>query len=92
MSKLPNISPKVFTLSATAIGYLLLDELNQTEQNAIGNWLMLIGQILETNAAYQVHQTTNTNQSYDINSTINALKKTLNTIEKELQDIKKYNQ
>ena len=46
MNQLPDIHPLSFTLSATIIGYALIDHFKSTEQNAIGNWLMLIGQIL----------------------------------------------
>ena len=34
---LPNIPPKIFTLSAVALGYLLIDDLTANEQNALGN-------------------------------------------------------
>lgn len=46
-----NIDPKLLTLSAIIIGYVLIDELNSTEQNALGNWFMLIGQVLCTNGS-----------------------------------------
>ena len=48
-SKFP---PKMSTLSAVAIGYLLLDDTTANEQNALGNWLMLIAQMLCTNAYF----------------------------------------
>ena len=41
-----NISPKISSLSAVAVGYLLLDDLSASEQNALGNWLMLVAQVL----------------------------------------------
>ena len=50
---LPNISPKLFSLSAVAIGYLLIDYMTANEQNALGNWLMLVAQVLSTNAYYK---------------------------------------
>ncbi len=50
---LPNIPPKLFSLSAVAIGYLLIDDMTANEQNALGNWLMLIAQVLSTNAFYR---------------------------------------
>lgn len=43
-------SPSFFVLSAFTVGYILLEELDGFEQNAIGNWLMLVGQVLETSA------------------------------------------
>lgn len=50
---LPNIPPKLFSLSAVAIGYILIDDSTANEQNALGNWLMLIAQVLSTNAFYR---------------------------------------
>lgn len=50
---LPNIPPKLFSFSAVAIGYILIDDMTANEQNALGNWLMLIAQVLSTNAFYR---------------------------------------
>ena len=50
---LPNVPPKLFTLSAVAVGYILLDDATANEQNALGNWLMLVAQLLCTNAFYR---------------------------------------
>ncbi len=50
---LPNIPPKVFSLSAVAVGYILIDDMTANEQNAVGNWLMLVAQVLSTNAFYR---------------------------------------
>lgn len=50
---LPNMDPKVFSLSAVIVGYLLIDDLTANEQNALGNWLMLVAQVLCTNAFYK---------------------------------------
>ena len=52
-SFLSDINPSTFSLSAIAIGYVLSEDLNPSEQNSIGNWFMLIGQVLCTNAAQQ---------------------------------------
>ena len=65
MRIIPDISPKTFTLSAVIIGYLLIDDTTANEQNALGNWLMLIAQVLCTNAFYkqvQQERSTSTNQ------------------------------
>lgn len=53
MNFIPDIPPKLFTLSAIAIGYLLIDDTTANEQNALGNWLMLVAQVLCTNAFYK---------------------------------------
>ena len=50
---LPNIEPNIFSLSAVIVGYLLIDDLTANEQNALGNWLMLVAQVLCTNAFYK---------------------------------------
>ena len=50
---LPNIPPKLFSISAVAIVYLLIDDTTANEQNALGNWLMLVAQVLSTNAFYR---------------------------------------
>lgn len=50
---LPNIPPKLFSLSAIIVGYILIDDMTANEQNALGNWLMLVAQVLSTNAFYR---------------------------------------
>lgn len=50
---LPNIPPKLFSLSAVVIGYILIDDMTANEQNAVSNWLMLVAQVLATNAFYR---------------------------------------
>ena len=50
---IPNIPPKLFSLSAVVVGYILIDDMTANEQNAVGNWLMLVAQVLSTNAFYR---------------------------------------
>lgn len=50
---LPNVPPKLFSLSAIVVGYILIDDMTANEQNAVGNWLMLVAQVLSTNAFYK---------------------------------------
>lgn len=50
---LPNIPPKLFSGSAVLVGFLLIDDTTANEQNALGNWLMLVAQVLSTNAYYK---------------------------------------
>ena len=50
---LPNVPPKIFSLSAVIVGYILIDDMTAREQNALGNWLMLVAQVLSTNAFYR---------------------------------------
>lgn len=49
----PTTNPRIFTLTAVVVGYLLIDDFTANEQNAIGNWFMTVGQLMECNAAYQ---------------------------------------
>lgn len=81
--KIPNIPPKMFTLSAVTIGYLLIDDLTSNEQNALGNWLMLIAQVLCTNAFYKQVQT----ERLSDEDTINMLNKMINTMNKGVDNI-----
>ena len=80
---LPNIPPKLFSISAVAIGYILIDDSTANEQNAIGNWLMLVAQVLCTNAFYRAvmqerglepRESTETgrNNSYTFNQNANS--------------------
>ncbi len=84
---LPNIPPKLFTLSAVALGYLLIDDLTANEQNALGNWLMLTAQVLCTNALYKQVEAERRNGPNNIN--IETLEKMIYALKKELEELKK---
>lgn len=93
MNLVPNIPPKLFSLSAIAVGYLLIDDLTANEQNALGNWLMLTAQVLSTNAFYkQVQQERGEDNSQNKNVTekeeIEMLKKVVDAINKEISILK----
>ena len=89
MNLIPNIPPKLFSLSAVAVGYLLIDDTTANEQNALGNWLMLVAQILCTNAFYkQVQQERETSRENNKKTEIEMLQKMVNAIEKELNNLK----
>lgn len=88
-------NPKALTLSSMIIGYLLIGNLTAYEQNALGNFFMTIGQILEANSAFvqqlqeDIQNTTNinelnTNNLKDIKNIIEFLEEKLNKIKKEL--------
>ena len=105
MNLIPNVPPRVFTLSSVVVGFLLLDDLNANEQNALGNWLMLVAQLLCTNAAYmQLQQQRATgnpdnvtnaipghpdNKPNSTQDTINMLEKMVKALQKEVGDLKK---
>lgn len=100
MNLIPNIPPKLFSLSAVGVGYLLIDDLTANEQNALGNWLMLVAQVLSTNAFYKQVMTervlyksssnkNTSNQNYERDDTIELLKKMIEALESEIQELKK---
>ena len=87
--KIPDISPKLFSFSAVAVGYLLIDDMSADEQNALGNWLMLAAQVLCTNAYYkQLSDSRKLNDLSD-DDTINMLRKMRDAIDKELVNLKR---
>ena len=92
MSKIiPDVSPKTFTLSAVVIGYLLLDDLTANEQNALGNWLMLVAQLLCTNAFYkQVRQERGIEEikGNETEATIQMMQKMMTAMQKEIDNLK----
>ena len=49
----PNINPELFTIAGMIVGLIIEDDYNASELNAIGNWLILVGQITLTTAAQQ---------------------------------------
>ncbi len=83
-------SPRLFTLSAFGVGFILIDELDSTLQNALGNWFMLLGQTLCTNASSHFVKErktqAGTSPTKDSDYTKVMLKKTVNAIEKYLED------
>ncbi len=102
MRFIPNVPPKVFTFSAEVIGYLLIDDTTANEQNALGNWLMLVAQILCTNAFYAQVQEERGNPNTGARSvnkmsnqstsstedTLKMLTKMVNALNKEIEQIK----
>ena len=92
-----NINPTVFSWSAIVVGTILCEELNVLEQNAIGNWIILLGDYLLTNAA-QVAVIQSDNQSDDQNNNNNkplnddekmaSLQKAIKKIEDEIAKLK----
>ena len=78
-----NIEDKALTTLAFVIGLALIDNLSSTEQNAVGNWIMLIAQTLCTNGSYTfnddwqghngINKDTLTKASNIINREINKL-------------------
>ena len=96
MNLIPDTNPKLFSLSAVVVGYLLIDDLTANEQNALGNWLMLVGQLVSTNAYYAavVAERKNNNLNNKKNNmsdrdTLKMLEKMLKVLEREVNELKK---
>lgn len=95
---IPNMSPKIFSLSAVVVGYILIDDMTANEQNAVGNWLMLVAQVLCTNAFYrQVMQergvekknSSESGKTFGPDETLVMLEKIVKAIRSEMENIKK---
>lgn len=101
---IPNIPPKLFSLSAVIVGYILIDDMTANEQNALGNWLMLVAQVLSTNAFYRgvmqerglepqnSTESGKTNRKTKTNEneyTIRMLEKMVSALQEEINSIKK---
>ncbi len=100
MRLIPDVSPETFTFSAVIIGYLLIDDTTYNEQNALGNWLMLIAQVLCTNAFFQQVQAERGNinsQNYHFSQksnisndeTIILIQKMIKAMQQEIDNLKK---
>ena len=87
---IPNVPPKLFSLSAVAIGYLLIDDLTANEQNALGNWLMLVAQVLCTNAYYMDVQDERKEKKQVISNEemIRMIEKMVVAMNQEIQEMK----
>ena len=80
------------SLNAVAVGYLLLDDLSASEQNALGNWLMLVAQVLSTNAYFKQLQSEYQNEksnNYKMASEVDILKRMKDALEKEINNLEK---
>ena len=92
-SKEEETASRVDTLAALIIGYALTYPFNSYVQNSLGNWLMLIGQILETNAAFlQMYQYDNSNNNQNNNNMKNEfdleqIKEAINIMKEEIDKL-----
>lgn len=74
---------KIYTTAAFLLGIILTDNLTSTEQNAVGNWLMLVAQTLCTNGSYTFNKDWkgHLNEGHtDIRSMLNVMKKSLDKV------------
>ncbi len=93
----PSIDPQLFSWIACVVGSLCVGDYNANEQNSFGNWLILVGQFILTNAAQQqlingrnnVHNTgASWNQTGNSFNEIDFLINAVNDLRQELEKIK----
>lgn len=88
--KLPNVDPKLFSFSAVIVGYLLIDDMTASEQNALGNWLMLTAQVISTNAFYrQVLEERENNNNMTKEDIIKMLNKLIKAVSEGINNLDK---
>lgn len=76
----------LMTAIGTVLGFALLGRLDYNQQNALGNWLMLLAQILETNSAQA--QLLAANRSQNTQATGGATLR-LEALERQLQQLQR---
>ena len=78
------LDPYTFTGSALEIGLILVNELSPNEQDSVGNWLQLVGLVMQTYASQVTTLETNTKSD----TSIEDLKTSIDKISEELDKIK----
>lgn len=82
-----DIDPYTFTGSAVLVGFLLSSEFTQEELDSVGNWLQVVGLIMQTYASQVT--TINANQnSEENNDDITSLKQQYASLEEQLEKMK----
>lgn len=83
-----DIDPYTFTGSAMIIGLFLTNELTLEEQDSIGNWLQLVGLIIQTYSSQVdlVNSSQETNED-TTTSDIETLKKAIQKIQDKLDHL-----
>lgn len=100
MKLVPSTPANTYTLSAIIIGYILLNDATPAEQNSLGNWFMLIGQVLCTNSAQQQvlnnrNRTSDSSNQHIINDTFGSdytvenIEKVIKAMQQEIDILKK---
>ncbi len=97
----PSIDPKIYTLSAIIVGYLLIDDLTAIEQISVGRWFILVGQVLGTNGSQKLvlkerengdpfnMRSSNTGNNNSTASELELLKRTLAKIQRQIEILMK---
>lgn len=87
----PNVSPRTFTSSAIIVAYLLMGDISITEQDAVGEWLMLVGQVLSTDATQRsvLEERKALEQEKNEEDQIDIIKNALDKMQKQIDKLKK---
>lgn len=89
MNERVNEEASFFTLSAALIGFLLIPELTAKQQNDFGNWLMLVGQVLCTNAArIAILKANDPSSDSSSQEMIQTLEHAIEVMQQEIADLK----
>ncbi|GAA4654551.1 hypothetical protein GCM10023142_16890 [Anaerocolumna aminovalerica] len=86
-SCLLSLPPKQFTLLSTIFGLILLDDLSINQKNALGNFIVSVGQTMLT-AAAQEQSLQSDSENDQICEDIDDLKKQITLLKKELNSRK----
>ena len=82
-----NLEDKSLTTLAFVIGLTLIENLSSTEQNAVGNWIMLIAQTLCTNGSYTFNKEWKNHIGNNSTVTKETLRKAGNIINREINKL-----
>lgn len=66
LMKLSDFPPQTLTLLGTILALVMADDLTSTDQANLGNFLMLVGQALVTNAGFLQYQQQLHNEVLDV--------------------------
>ncbi len=84
-----NEQASTFTISAVIVGLLIIPKLNAKQQNDLGNWLMLVGQVLCTNAArIAILKAADTSSQPSNQELIYIFEQTIEAMKKEIAELK----
>ncbi len=82
---LNSLTPLEFTTLGTIIGYLISSVLTVSEQNSIGNWFELVGQIILTFNAQGSNQLPPSPKQYcDLEKLVYKLNNEINTLKNKI--------
>ncbi len=89
MNEKLNEQASAFTITAVVVGFLMIPNLDAKQQNDLGNWLMLVGQVLCTNAArIAILKTNKTSNSLSNQDLICLFEETIKAMQQEIDELK----